>query len=483
MRSVRSQIAVTFFVVSALVIAVLGVFLSFEIEKYYFDRLLANLRTETNVIAALMQESASRGVSRSDAKRDLSAFAAASQMRITLVDSDGVVVYDSSVPDSLLPTLENHADRPEIIEASHAGTGANVRSSKSIRHDLVYVARKVALAGGSTGAFPKLQYVRLSVELTEVNRIMYEIRFKIVIASIIILAMVMIVSQLVSRRLTKPLIEIAEMVNEIKAGNLDQKLPVRSRDEIGRLAGLINEMTDKLKADIEQLKKLERVRTEFLGNVSHELRTPIFSLKGFLETLLEGAIDDPAVNKTFIEKAYHHANRLDILLSDLIEISRIESGEMKMSFRYFDCVSILRNLSADFSDSAAKKKQRLVVEAPTDTEVLVLGDKERLRQALGNIVDNAIKYSAEGATTTVSLKESDHSVTLSISDTGSGIEEVHLPRIFERFYRVDKTRSRDVGGTGLGLAIAKHIVEAHGTKIAVSSQVGKGSTFSFELKK
>jgi two-component system phosphate regulon sensor histidine kinase PhoR len=311
---------------------------------------------------------------------------------------------------------------------------------------------------------------------------MYEIRFRIVVASIIILVMVILVSQLVSRRLTKPLVEIADMVNEIKAGNLDQKLPVRSRDEIGRLAGLINEMTDKLKADIEQLKKLERVRTEFLGNVSHELRTPIFSLKGFLETLLDGALDDPTVNKAFIEKAYHHANRLDTLLSDLIEISRIESGEMKMSFRYFDCVSILKNLTADFSDAAARKQQRLIVVAP-DAEVLVLGDKERLRQALGNMVDNAIKYSAEGGATTVSLKEADHSVTLSISDTGSGIEAVHLPRIFERFYRVDKTRSRDVGGTGLGLAIAKHIVEAHGSKIVVTSQIGKGTTFSFELKK
>lgn len=483
MRSVRSQIAVTFFAVSVLVIAILGVFLSYEIEKYYFERMLASLRTETKVIGALLKGSASRGLSRVDMEKDLAAFAEAAQMRITLIDSSGVVVYDSSVPDSLLSTLENHAGRPEIVDAGgRTGTGSDVRSSKSVLHDLVYVARKVALLRSSTGAFPSVQYVRLSVELTEVNRVMYEIRFRIVIASIIILVMVIIVSQLVSSRLTRPLVEITEMVNEIKAGNLDQKLPVRSRDEIGRLAGLINEMTDKLKADIEQLKKLERVRTEFLGNVSHELRTPIFSLKGFLETLLEGALDDPAVNKTFIEKAYHHANRLDILLSDLIEISRIESGEMKMSFRYFDCVSILKNLSVDFSDSATKKSQRLVIEAP-DTEVLVLGDKERLRQALGNIVDNAIKYSGEGSTTTVSLKESDRSVTLSISDTGSGIEEVHLSRIFERFYRVDKTRSRDVGGTGLGLAIAKHIVEAHGTKIRVASELGKGTTFSLELKK
>jgi len=482
MRSVRSQIAFTFVVVSVLLIAFLGVLLSYEIEKYYFDRLLTSLRTETQVIAALLQESALRGVVRANTEKDLAAFASAAQMRITLVDSSGVVVYDSSVPDSLLQTLENHAERPEIIEARQIGTGVDVRSSRSIHHDLVYVARKVALIGSSAGAFPKLQFVRISVELTEVQRVMYEIRFKIVIASIVIVVVVLIVSQIVSRRLTKPLTEIAGMVNEIKAGNLDQKLPVRSSDEIGRLAGLINEMTDKLKADIEQLKKLERVRTEFLGNVSHELRTPIFSLKGFLETLLEGALDDPAVNKAFIEKAYHHANRLDNLLSDLIEISRIESGDMKMSFRYFDCVSILKSLITDFSDSAAKKKQKLIVDTP-EHEVLVLGDKERIRQALGNIVDNAIKYSPDGSTADVRLTESERSVMISVSDTGQGIEAVHLPRIFERFYRVDKTRSREVGGTGLGLAIAKHIVEAHGSKISVVSELGKGTTFSFELRK
>jgi len=482
MRSVRSQIALTFVVISVLVIVLLGVLLSYEIEKYYFDRLLASLRTETNVIAALLQESGRRGESRGNMEKDLAAFASAAQMRLTLIDSSGAVVYDSSVPDSLLQTLENHSQRPEINEARQTGTGANVRFSKSILHDLVYVARKVVSPGTIAGVFPSLQFVRVSVALTEVNRVMYEIRFKIVIVSIVILVMVLIVSQIVAKRLTKPLTEIAEMVKEIKAGNLDQKLPVRSNDEIGRLAELINEMTDKLKEDIEQLKKLERVRSEFLGNVSHELRTPIFSLKGFIETLLEGAVDDPAVNRRFLEKAYHHANRLDTLLSDLIEISRIESGEMKMSFRYVDAVSILKNLIADFSDSAAKRKQNLLVETP-DHEVLVLGDKDRLRQALGNIVDNAIKYSPEGATTTVRLIEAERTATISISDAGPGIEDVHLSRIFERFYRVDKTRSREVGGTGLGLAIAKHIVEAHSSKISVTSEMGEGTTFSFELKK
>ena len=482
MRSVRTKITFTYLLISVLIITVLGVLFSLEIERYYFDRLLGNLHTETRVLSAILHEGSGGAVQRGAKKKEMNAIAQASLMRISLIDSSGAVLFDSSVPDSLLHTLENHGQRPEILEARHSGTGSNVRTSRTIAHDLVYVARQIDIIEGPPEVFPNLQFIRVSLELTDVNRIMYEIRFKIVLASIVVLILVILASQVIARRLSNPIVEIGDIVKEIKAGNLDQKLPVRSQDEIGRLAALINEMTDRLKADIEQMKKLERVRTEFLGNVSHELRTPIFSLKGFLETLIDGAIDDKSVNRAFVEKAYHHANRLDELLSDLIEISRIESGEMKMSFRYFDVSSWLKQLTGDFADLAAKKKQKVIAEVP-DREILVLGDKDRLKQAVGNIVDNAIKYSSEGAATLVRVEEGIGKVVVSVADTGPGIEPEHLPRIFERFYRVDKARSREVGGTGLGLAIVKHIVEAHGSKIGVSSEVRKGTTFSFELKK
>lgn len=482
MGSVRTKVTFTYFIISVLIIGVLGVLFSLEIERYYYDRLLGNLHTETKVLSAILREGSGGTAQRGEKEKELNAISQASLMRITLIDSSGTVVYDSSVPDSLLQTLENHGQRPEIIDARRGGTGSNVRTSRTIAHDLVYVARQIDVVEGPPAVYPSLQFIRVSVELTDVNKIMYEIRFKIVLAAIVVLFLVIIASQVIARRLSNPIVEIGDMVKEIKAGNLDQKLPVRSQDEIGRLAALINEMTDRLKADIEQMKKLERVRSEFLGNVSHELRTPIFSLKGFLETLIEGAIDDKSVNRAFVEKAYHHANRLDGLLTDLIEISRIESGEMKLSFRYFDVVTWLRQIAADFTDSAAKKKQKVVIEVP-DREILALGDKDRLKQALGNIVDNAIKYSPEGATIVVRLVDSDRVVSISVTDEGPGIEPEHLSRIFERFYRVDKARSREVGGTGLGLAIVKHIIEAHDSKIVVTSVVGKGTSFSFDLKK
>jgi two-component system phosphate regulon sensor histidine kinase PhoR len=482
MRSVRTRITLTYFLFAVLIIAVLGVLFSLEIERYYLDRLLASLTTETKVLSAILHEGNGGRERRMEKEKEMNAIALASVMRITLIDSTGVVLYDSSVPDSLLHALENHGQRPEIVEARQSGTGSNERTSRTIARDLLYVARQIDVVEGPPSVYPNLQFIRVSVELTGVYKIMYEIRFKIALAAIFVLLLVIIASQVIARRLSNPIVEIGDMVKEIKAGNLEQKLPVRSQDEIGRLATLINEMTDRLRADIEQMKKLERVRSEFLGNVSHELRTPIFSLKGFLETLLEGAIDDKSVNRAFVEKAYHHANRLDGLLTDLIEISRIESGEMKMSFRYFDASAWLHQFVSEFADVAAKRKQKVVAEVP-DVEILVLGDRERLRQALGNIIDNAIKYSSEGAMTIVRLEQAERTVTISVTDSGSGIEEEHLSRIFERFYRVDKARSREVGGTGLGLAIVKHIVEAHGSKISVVSEMGKGTTFSFDLKK
>ena len=421
MGSVRTKITFTYFFISVLIISVLGVLSSIEIERYYFDRLLGNLRTETRVLSAILRQSDGGSTRRGEKENELNAISLASLMRITLIDSSGTVVYDSSVPDSLLHTLDNHGQRPEIVEARRSGTGSNARTSRTIAHELLYVARQIDVVEGAPAVYPNLQFIRVSIELTDVNRIMYEIRFKIVLAAIVVLILVIIASQVIARRLSNPIVEIGDMVKEIKAGNLDQKLPVRSQDEIGRLAALINEMTDRLKADIEQMKKLERVRSEFLGNVSHELRTPIFSLKGFLETLIEGAIDDKSVNRAFVEKAYHHANRLDGLLTDLIEISRIESGEMKMSFRYFDVSSWLKQLAGDFADIASKKKQKVVAEVP-DHEILVLGDRDRLKQAVGNIIDNAIKYSSEGATTIVRLEETEGKVSLSVADMGPGID-------------------------------------------------------------
>jgi len=481
-RTIQSKISLTFICISLIVTALLGTLLSIEIEKSFFDRLTSQMQTETETVEGFLYESADRVDTRAQGEAILHTLSSTTKSRITLITVDGTVLYDSWIPDSLLGTLENHGTRPEVIDARTQGIGVNKRESKSTGENLFYLARKVRYGPEGSSPFAHVEFIRIAISSRDINEAAKEIRLKIILAGLLVLIVGIIASRILARQVARPIVEIGETIRKIQGGDLDQKLPTHSRDEIGRLASLINEMTGKLKSDIERLKKLERVRTEFLGNVSHELRTPIFSLKGFLETLLEGAVNDPSVNMKFVEKAYSHANRLDSLLNDLIEISRIESGDMKMSFRYFDAVNLLRQVEHDSADEAGKKKQQLRVIAP-DAEVLVFGDKERLKLALGNIADNAIKYSPETTSILLQLTEHEKTVTLAVKDQGPGIEEEHLPRIFERFYRIDKNRSRDVGGTGLGLAIVKHIVEAHGSKVSVSSQLGVGTTFSFDLKR
>jgi two-component system phosphate regulon sensor histidine kinase PhoR len=251
----------------------------------------------------------------------------------------------------------------------------------------------------------------------------------------------------------------------------------------------IEGIAEKQERDLEARQKLERVRSEFLGNVSHELRTPIFAVQGFIETLLDGAIDDPKVNRDFLERAHVQADRLNSLLNDLIDISRIESGEMRMSFRAFDIQPFLRDFTSEMQPLAHAKNISLYFTGNIlpHHEVIVYADKERIKQVLINLVDNAIKYSESGTAIKIELLNNEpdaKQVTVRVADNGIGIAPEHLPRLFERFYRVDKGRARSSpGGTGLGLAIVKHITEAHRGRISVSSELGKGSAFQFTLRK
>ncbi|MGH2568978.1 MAG: ATP-binding protein [Bacteroidota bacterium] len=481
MQTIRSKITLTYILLCLTVILLLGIVSSYELEQYFAEGLRTELKTETNILFAYLASLDARTIARSEAARTLRSMAELTNIRITLINSEGVVLFESSVPDSLVSRMENHIDRPEITQARLDEYGWNVRSSHSINLEMMYLARSFETERFNNTVFPGFQYLRVAVPATEISTRVSDIRTKIVIAGTGVFFIVLIVSLVIARRISSPLIEIGAIVQEIKSGNLARKLPVSTHDEIGHLAELINEMTEKLRDDIERLKKLERVRSEFLGNVSHELRTPIFSLKGYLETLLDGAIEDTSVNRTFLEKAYNHANRLDALLSDLIEISRIESGDMKMSFREFSVIEFLKQIGEEYGSVASRKNQSITVDYHSSNGT-VIGDKERLHQAVGNIIDNALKYSQPGATVSLIMTDKPDHLRVSIADNGPGISAEHIPRIFERFYRIDRDRSREVGGTGLGLAIAKHIVEAHGSKIKVISIEGKGTEFYFDLK-
>jgi two-component system phosphate regulon sensor histidine kinase PhoR len=368
-----------------------------------------------------------------------------------------------------------------VQQAKRTGIGHDIRQSATVDRPFLYMAKEVKRSPRNS-LFQDLHYIRLSVPYEQVQKQIDQIRSIVIVTGFGVLLAIIAVSVIVSRRITHSIAQIVQGVERIRTGDLDAQLKVKSKDEIGLVSKAINELVEKLKADIVQLKKLEQVRSQFLGNVSHELRTPIFAVQGYLETLLGGAMNDSSVNRVFLEKAQSNLGRLNALLEDLINISQIESGEMKMSFRYFRVNEFLESIIKDYEPMAAAGNVTLRLFCETSAEDEVFGDKDRLSQVLNNLVSNAIHYNKPQGEVVISSVRSEIGTQISVKDTGVGIPADHIPRIFERFYRVDSDRSRALGGTGLGLAIVKHIVEAHGSYVNVESKVGEGSVFHFFLK-
>jgi len=232
--------------------------------------------------------------------------------------------------------------------------------------------------------------------------------------------------------------------------------------------------------DVTEEKRVEAIKRDFVANVSHELRTPLASIKGYTETLLGGALDDKGILKKFLTIIDRHANRMTALIEDLLTLSKLESHQMPMSFEPLDIRNIISGVIQGFEKQVKDKGIEIVMDIADGEIPKVTGDKGRLEQVVVNLVDNAIKYTNDGAVKVVA-KKLDNILRVDVEDTGIGIPEKDIPRIFERFYRVDKGRSRELGGTGLGLAIVKHIIQGHNGKIWVESQLGKGTTFSFTL--
>ena len=234
-------------------------------------------------------------------------------------------------------------------------------------------------------------------------------------------------------------------------------------------------------AEIEQLKQLETYRKEFVANVSHELKTPLFNIQGYIHTLLDGAIDDKEVNRLFLDKAVRNVERLVSLVADLEVISQLETGNFLLEREVFDINILTHEVFESFEMKAKKRDISLNIKKGTDNPFYVNADKDKIRQVLVNLIDNSLKYGKDGGSIMVSFYDMDKNILTEVTDDGLGITEEHLPRLFERFYRADKHRSRELGGTGLGLAIVKHIIEAHGENIHIRSKINVGTTVGFTL--
>ncbi|HEY3818976.1 MAG TPA: ATP-binding protein [Polyangiaceae bacterium] len=505
--------------------------------------------------------------------------------RVTFIAADGVVLGDSDVPANELARVENHASRPEVEQALATGEGEAERLSATVHSPMVYAAVRFERAGAVVGV------ARVAELLSEVERARADMRRLIWIGSAVALALALVLSNLVAKRMSGAVSELTDAARRMTEGDLSVRTRLTGHDELGelghaldRLAGSLATTLGQLRAerdlqgrileamqegvvvvdrsgrivlvnpalrsmllvgaeavgkllietvrhaqledlvagarassgavpveielpglkprrllvhasplsgddegllfvfvDVTEVRRLESLRRDFVANASHELRTPVAAVRSATETLRSGALEDPGAAIRFVDIIERNAMRLQSLVEDMLELSKLESNELKVKRERVELGSVVPIVLALFRERAEKKGVRLTAELAPDASAIE-GDPRALEHVLSNLVDNAVKYCPPGTRVLVTASRLDEErVRLVVSDTGPGIPAEHLPRVFERFYRVDAGRSRELGGTGLGLSIVKHMVEAMRGKVAVESEVGRGSTFTVIL--
>ncbi len=256
-----------------------------------------------------------------------------------------------------------------------------------------------------------------------------------------------------------------------------------SADPINDVQQEVTEWARQKKTEIDDLRKQEKFRRDFLSNISHEFKTPLFAIQGYIDAIVDDDFEDTDMARQFLDKASKNVDRLSYLIKDLDEISKLETGEIPVNYTKFKINDLIKEVFESLEMKAADHHIKLVFKQKYDEPILVNADREKIRQVLVNLIDNSFKYGKEEGNTSVSLFELHDQVLVEVTDDGIGIEEKYLPRLFERFFRTDTSRSRQIGGSGLGLAIVKHIIEAHQQTINVRSTEGLGSTFGFTLQK
>jgi len=508
--------------------------------------------------------------------------------RITILNIEGKVLADSEVSLQQAAALENHINRPEIIEALKGQAGEEIRYSSTLRIDMLYLAIPIKENGANSGI------LRLALPLTSVQKVLFAVRKTIIIGLFFTLGLAFVLASVLAKALIRPINRIIHISSKFAQGDFSRRIFQSSNDEIGRLAATLNKMaqdieekirevatknqhleaifnsmiegvivTDKssrvisinhaietlfdAKAaviegkfflegirnseiselinnamsaakliskevtlimpvprvvqvnvspifeqdkvtgsvivihDITEIRRLETMRRDFVANVSHELKTPLTSIKGFVETLLEGAMEDKENRVNFLKIINNHVDRLNNLINDLLELSYIESREIELLKNRFDLSSLVNEVVMGFKSQAKKKGVEIKSDLAAGLEILA--DNSKIEQVLVNLINNAIKYNKENGFVRIYSEQLADKLRVVVEDSGSGIPVKDIPRIFERFYRVDKARSRELGGTGLGLSIVKHIIELHSGSVGVESTEGLGSKFWFTLPK
>jgi len=501
------------------------------------------------------------------------------ESRITLIAPDGTVVADSEHDPR---TMDNHSERPEVIDAQSRAYGVARRFSDTVDESLLYVA----IAARRDGRF--LGTVRTSIPLTAVDARLDWLRNTIAVGAGLGVLVAMVMGLVAARRITAPLAQMTEVAEALRRGHYERRVAAVGDDEIGSLGATLNRLADELTEriaildgqraqlgamvselqegvfavdagerlifsnpaarrllrlpeepgdqpvwviidvpdleqlcagargsrtaqrvvrieshgaevlldaratsfesagqqsvvlvlhDVTNLRRLERMRTEFVANISHELKTPLTSIRGYVETLIGGAIHDDANNLRFLGKIEQQVERLTAMVSDVLSLARIEDTERRVAARPVDWRPVIESVVERYRDAGKLADHDCATEVP-DQPVAIEGDVESMTQVLDNLLDNAVKYTPRGGKITIRALRRDGQAVLEVEDTGIGISAADRERIFERFFRTDRARSRDTGGTGLGLAIVKHLAQRLGGEVGVASELGKGSRFS-----
>nr|WP_320117705.1 ATP-binding protein [uncultured Marinifilum sp.] len=288
---------------------------------------------------------------------------------------------------------------------------------------------------------------------------------------------------LVNRFLYSKVRMLYKIIHDTQVIDNELSSKIKSTDILAEAEKKVMEWSKNRGSLVAQLKKQEKYRKEFIGNVSHELKTPIFNIQGYILTLLDGGLEDASINRNYLERTEKSINRMITIVKDLEVISKLESGELKLLYERFNIIDLINEVIEMQEMRAKKHGIKLIFEQSNSAPKYVYADKKEIFQVLNNLIVNSIKYGKDKGTTVIEVMSMDNKALIEIRDNGIGIEADNLPRIFERFYRVDKSRARNMGGSGLGLAIVKHIIDAHKQSINVSSNYGKGTSFTFALDK
>ena len=577
---IRAKLFAGALVLIGVAIAAAELYLSHALENQLTERIRGDMLTR----AALIAERAATSVpgleeGRADPLAD--ALGRIGGVRVTLVRPDGTVAGDSEVDLEQLRRVENHGERPEVLEALGTGKGSSVRFSTTVSARMIYTAVPMLLDGKPVGV------ARVALPLVEVDEAIAQMRRTLAAAALFALGFAALLSFSAAEFTSRRLRELTDAARRMAAGNLDVRTRTTGHDEIVALGHALDQLADSLSkslgelraerdlltgilssmnegvlvvggdgrvvltnpalramlligadavgksvlqvvrnadlnhlleraghghlaegeidlaglmrrralvravtledeprgvlavfVDVTELRKLEAVRRDFVANASHELRSPLTTIKAAAETLRDE--NESKAASRFIELIQRNAERLANLIDDLLELSRIESRDLNLELEPVDLHSVVDRTLAQHAHRAQLKRISITQQVPQG--LAVRGDRRALDHILGNLVDNALKYCGEGASVRIAGAASEAGVTVSVADTGPGIAPEHLARVFERFYRVDAGRSRELGGTGLGLSIVKHLVEAMGGAVSADSRPGAGTTFSFTLQ-